>query len=169
VSQNENQDSQRQASAEAIAALADADAGDLAAMAAAISDADLEAAMNDAPTRKRILDEIFGRMAEHTDPAQIKDVDAVIHFRITDAPDGGEDGGEDVYEAVIKDGTVTVNDEPTTEDPKLAISAAPVPFLKLVTGQESGPAMFMQGKLKIQGDLMFATRMTSFFKIPSTA
>jgi putative sterol carrier protein len=92
-------------------------------------------------------------------------VDAVIHFRITDAPGGGED----LYEAVIKDGKVTVNDEPTTEDPKLAISAGPVPFLKLVTGQESGPAMFMKGQLKIQGDLMFATRMTSFFKIPSAA
>jgi putative sterol carrier protein len=162
---SENQDSQSNDSAEAIAALADADAGDLAAMAAAISDADLESAMSDAPTRKRILDEIFGRMAEHTDPAQIKDVDAVIHFRITDAPDGGED----VYEAVIKDGTVTVNDEPTTEDPKLAISAGPVPFLKLVTGQESGPAMFMKGQLKVEGDLMFATRLTSFFKIPSAA
>ena len=169
MSENETQDSQSKTSAEAIAALADADAGDLAAMAAAISDADLEAAMNDAPTRKRILDEIFGRMAEHTDPAQIKDVDAVIHFRITDAPGGGDDGGEDVYEAVIKDGTVTVNDEPATEDPKLAISAGPVPFLKLVTGQESGPAMFMKGQLKVKGDLMFATRLTSFFKIPSAA
>jgi putative sterol carrier protein len=162
---SENQDSQSEASAEAIAALADADAGDLAAMAAAISDADMESAMNDAPTRKRILDEIFGRMAEHTDPAQIKDVDAVVHFKIGDAPGGGED----LYEAVIKDGTVTVNNEPTTEDPKLTIATDPVPFLKLVTGQESGPAMFMKGKLKIQGDLMFATRLTSFFKIPSAA
>ena len=29
--------------------------------------------------------------------------------------------------------------------------------------------MFMAGKLKIEGDLMFATRMTSFFRIPSAA
>lgn len=27
--------------------------------------------------------------------------------------------------------------------------------------------MFMTGKLKINGDLMFASRMTSFFRIPS--
>ena len=51
----------------------------------------------------------------------------------------------------------------------MAISADPVPFLKLVTGQESGPTMFMTGKLKIEGDLMFASRMTSFFRIPSAA
>lgn len=159
---SENQDSRREASADAIATLADADPGDLAAMAGAISDADLEAAMSDAPTRKLILDEIFGRMAEHVEPDKIKDVDAVIHFRIADAPDGGED----LYEAVIKDDTVTVNREPTTEDPKLTIIAPPVGFLKLVTGQGSGPAMFMKGELKVQGDLMFATQMTSFFKIP---
>jgi putative sterol carrier protein len=150
---------------ETVDALAKADASELAAMAGQISDEDLAAAMADAETRKKILDEIFGRMADHTDPAQIKDVDAVVHFKIRDKPGGGED----VYEAVIKDGSVTVNDEPTTEDPKLTIAADPVPFLKLVTGQESGPAMFMKGKLKIQGDLMFATRLTSFFKIPSAA
>lgn len=150
---------------ETVEALSKAEAGDLAAMASQISDEDLAAAMADEPTRKKILGEIFGRMADHTDPAQIKDVDAIVHFKIGDAPGGGED----VYEAVIKDGAVTVNEEPTTEDPKLAISAGPVPFLKLVTGQESGPAMFMKGKLKIKGDLMFATRLTSFFKIPSAA
>lgn len=148
-----------------IAALAEADAGDLAAMAAQISDEDLAAAMADAATRERILGEIFGRMADHVDPNQIKDVDAVIHFRIGDKPGGGED----TYEAVIKDGAVTVNDEPTTDSPKIAFAMDPVPFLKLVTGQESGPAMFMKGKIKVEGDLMFATRMTSFFKIPSTA
>ena len=82
---------------------------------------------------------------------------------ITDAPDGGSDP----YEVVFKDGAVTVDDEPTTDYPKVTIIAAPVPFLKLVTGQESGPAMFMTGKLKIKGDLMFASTMTSFFKIPS--
>ena len=41
-----------------------------------------------------------------------------------------------------------------------------MPFLRLVTGAESGPAMFMTGKIKIKGDLMFASRMTSFFRIP---
>ena len=121
--------------------------------------------MSDAPTRKKILDEIFGRMADHADPAQITDVDEIVQFKINDAPGGGVD----TYEAVIKDGSVTVKDEPTTDSPKMAISADPVPFLKLVTGQESGPTMFMTGKLKIEGDLMFASRMTSFFRIPSAA
>ena len=70
-------------------AIAEADATELAALAGKASDEDLAAAMSDAPTRKKILDEIFGRMADHADPAQIKDVDAIVQFKINDAPGGG--------------------------------------------------------------------------------
>ena len=152
------------ASENPIAAVADADADQLAAMAAQATDVQLAEAMADPKSRNSVLDEIFKRMAEHVEPAKIEGTDAIIHFTITEKPGGGED----IYEAVIKDGKVTVNDEPTTEEPKVTIIAAPVPFLKLVTGQESGPAMFMTGKLKIKGDLMFASQMTSFFRIPSS-
>jgi putative sterol carrier protein len=110
-----------------------------------------------------VLNEIFKRMAEHVEPGQIEGVDAIVHFRITDSPAGGHD----VYEVVIKDGAVTVNEEPMADSPKVTISTAPVPFLKLVTGQQSGPVLFMTGKLKLDGDVMFASRMTSFFRIPS--
>ncbi len=144
-------------------AIAEADASELAGMVGKLSDEQLAEGMADPGNRKRILDEIFNRMAEHVDPAKIADLDAVIHFVITDAPGGGAD----TYEAVFKDGAVIVNEKPTTDDPKVAITAPPVPFLKLVTGQESGPAMFMTGKLKIKGDLMFASQMASFFAIPS--
>ena len=161
--------SQKESPADAAAALAGADADQLAALAGQMSDEDLAAAMSDADTRKRILGEIFGRMADHADPAQIKDVDAVVHFKITDAPGGGADGAVGVYEAVIKDGGITVNEEPTSDSPKMTMTAGPVPFLKLVTGQEAGPTLFMAGKLKIEGDLMLATQMTSFFRIPSAA
>jgi putative sterol carrier protein len=143
--------------------IAEADVSELAAMVGQASDEQLAEWMADPEGRKRILDEIFRRMAEHVDPGAIKDLDAVIHFEITDAPGGGSD----TYEAVFKGGAVTVNDEPTVAEPRVTIVAGPVPFLKLVTGQESGPAMFMTGKLRIKGDMMFASQMTSFFRIPS--
>jgi putative sterol carrier protein len=169
VSDNNASDNQDPSPVDA-GAIAEADASELAALASQASDEQLAEAMSDPENRRRVLDEIFGRMADHADPNQIKDVEAVVHFKIK--RDGGEDGGDggvDVYEAVIKDGQITINEEPTTDSPKMALTAAPVPFLKLVTGQESGPAMFMTGKLKIEGDLMFASRMTSFFRIPSAA
>jgi putative sterol carrier protein len=42
-------------------------------------------------------------------------------------------------------------------------------IVKLVTGQQSGPVLFMTGKLRLEGDVMFASRLTSFFRIPSAA
>ena len=52
---------------------------------------------------------------------------------------------------------------------RVTLKIAPVPFIKLVTGRESGPTLFMTGKLKIEGDLMFASQMTSLFRIPRPA
>jgi len=144
-------------------AVTDADANQLAAMVGQVDDEQLAEGMANAEGRKMILDEIFNRMAEHVEPEKIKGTDAIVHFTITDKPGGGED----TYEVAIKDGDLTVTDEPSSTEPRVAIIAPPVPFIKLVTGNESGPALFMTGKLKIKGDLMFATQMTSFFKIPS--
>jgi putative sterol carrier protein len=145
------------------AGIEDADATALAAMVSQASDAELEEGMSDPNGRKMVLDEIFRRMADHVEPRQVQGVDAIVHFRITDAPGGGDD----IYEVVIKDGTVTVSDQATSENPKVGITLAPVPFLKLVTGQQSGPVLFMTGKLRLQGDVLFASRLTSFFRIPS--
>ena len=39
-------------------------------------------------------------------------------------------------------------------------------FLKLITGQVSGPELFMSGKLKVEGDLMFAPQIASMFQRP---
>jgi putative sterol carrier protein len=143
--------------------IGDADASQLAAMLSQVSDEQLAEAMAHPDGRKMVLDEIFKRMAEHVEPGAIDGVSAVVHFKITDAPGGGVD----TFEVLIGNGEVKVNSEPVTERPKVTLTAAPVPFLKLVTGQQSGPVMFLTGKLRIEGDVMFASRMTSFFRIPT--
>ena len=154
---------ENEAAAAGADAIGDADASQLAAMLSQVTDEQLAEAMAHPEGRQTVLDEIFRRMAEHVEPGAVDDVDAVVHFRITEAPGGGAD----TFEVVIKDGGVTVNTEPQTEKPKVTLTAAPVPFLKLVTGQQSGPVMFLTGKLKIDGDVLFASRMTSFFRIPT--
>ncbi len=150
--------------AEARGAIDDADASELAAMVGQVSDEQLAEGMANPEGRQLVLGEIFRRMSEHAEPSRIEGVDAVVHFEITGAPDGGSD----LYEAVIRDGKVEVSNEPQ-EQPKVKITTAPVPFLKLVTGQQSGPVLFMTGKLKLEGDVMFASRMASFFRIPTAA
>jgi putative sterol carrier protein len=145
-----------------VEAIVAAESDTLAARVGRATDEELAAGMSDPVARKTVLDQIFARMADHADPAQVADLDAIIHFKITGAPGGGAD----VYEAVFREGAIAVSDEPTTERPKLRITVAPVPFVKLVTGHESGPALLMHGKIKVWGNLALARRLPSLFRVP---
>jgi putative sterol carrier protein len=117
------------------------------------------------PLRKQVLDEIFGRMADHVEPSQIKGLDAVVHFKILDRPDA-QGGGYDHYEVIFAEGACRASDSPERE-PKVTIKTSGVQFLKLAANKASGPTLFLTGKLKLEGDVMLASRLTSFFRIPS--
>ena len=124
------------------------------------SDDDLKQAMS-SPLRPTILDEIFSRMEEHFRAEAAGNIDAVIHWRIG----GGPNDSENRYEVVMRNGALSHTDEPS-EDPRVTFKMDGVTFLKLVTGNASGPMLFMTGKLKIEGDMMFAPQVQSLFKIP---
>jgi putative sterol carrier protein len=111
--------------------------------------------------RGQILDEIFGRMEEHFRADRARDVDGVVHFRITDHPEGDDDR----YEVVIRGGSCRLN-RPPKNDPRATIVVDPVSFLKLVTGNANGPELFLRRKLRIKGDLMFAAQVPGLFRIP---
>ena len=117
--------------------------------------------------RKPVLDQIFSRMADHVEPGKIGDTSAVVHFKILDRPEN-QGGGYDHYEVVFEDGRCTASDDPES-DPNVTIKVGPVHFLKLAANKASGPTLFMTGKLKLDGDLMLASRLTSFFRIPTAA
>ena len=114
------------------------------------------------PLRGQILAEIFGRMAEHFRPGAARDTEAVIHWRIG----GRADGGHDEWETVIRDGACTAHEGFGAEQPRVAFRIDGADFLRLVTGNAAGPTLFMSGKLKIEGDMMFAARTASLFTIP---
>ena len=141
--------------------LSNIDADQLAALAAGATDEQLAEGMSDPAARQSILDEVFRRMAEHVEADKAKGIDAVLHFTITDKPGGGED----TYEVTIKDGTVTATNEPAAE-PRVKFIVGPAAFLRLVSGAQPGPVLFMAGKLKIEGDLMFASQVATMFRIP---
>jgi putative sterol carrier protein len=117
------------------------------------------------PLREHVLDEIFGRMAEHVEPSQIAGLETVVHFKILDRTEE-QGGGYDHYEVTFADGACRASDQPEA-DPKVTIKTGGVHFLKLAAGKASGPVLFMTGKLKLDGDVMLASRLTSFFRIPS--
>jgi putative sterol carrier protein len=124
------------------------------------SDDDLKAAMS-SPLRPTILNEIFSRMEEHFHAEAAGDVAAVIHWRIG----GGPNDSENRYEVIVRNGSLSYTDEPA-EEPRVTFKMDGATFLKLVTGNASGPMLFMTGKLKIEGDMMFAPQVQSLFKIP---
>jgi putative sterol carrier protein len=111
------------------------------------------------PLREQIIAEIFRRMEQHFKPGSGED--AVIHWAITGRPDGGEDR----WEVVIADGKCTTSPEPSSE-PRVTLKLDGVDFLRLVTGNAIGPMLFMSGKLKIEGDLMFSAQIQSMFVLP---
>jgi putative sterol carrier protein len=113
------------------------------------------------PQRDEIVAEVFRRMEEHFKPGSAHGVDAVIHWKITGRPDGGYDH----YEIVVRGGTCKVTDHPQQE-PRVTLTLDGVEFMRLVTGNAAGPTLFMSGKLKIEGDLMFSTQIQSMFTIP---
>ncbi len=113
------------------------------------------------PDRRRILDEIFGRMPGLFRADRAGSTNAVVHWNVGDRPDGGVD----TYELNIANGTCTLSPEPV-HDPKLALTLGAPDFLKVVTGNANPMMMFMTGKLKAKGDLGLAANIANLFDIP---
>jgi putative sterol carrier protein len=111
--------------------------------------------------RGKILDEVFGRMPSLFRADRAGSTNAVIHWTITDRPDGGTD----TYEIVIENGTCVLSPAPE-RDPKLSLTMGPVEFLKVVSGAGNPVMMFMTGKLKAKGDLGLAANIANLFDIP---
>lgn len=112
--------------------------------------------------RPQILAEIFGRMEQHFRSDAARDTDAVIHWRIS----GGPEDAVDEWECVIADGACTVHEGLRNQEARVTFSIAGADFLKLVTGNAAGPVLFMRGRLKIEGDMMFAASAAGLFTIP---
>lgn len=111
--------------------------------------------------RGKILDEVFGRMPSLFRADRAGSTNAVIHWTITERPDGGTD----TYEIVIENGTCVLSPAPE-RDPKLSLTMGPVEFLKVVSGAGNPVMMFMTGKLKAKGDLGLAANIANLFDIP---
>jgi len=124
----------------------------------------LAAGMADQQVRTLVLDGIFSQMAEHFHGEKAGHTEAVIEWQILDRPGGGHDR----YQVVVTGGTCSVEKD-GEHAPRVTFKLKSVDFLKLVSGNAGGPTMFMTGKLKIDGDLMFAAGVQSLFRIPGAS
>jgi putative sterol carrier protein len=111
--------------------------------------------------RQLILEEIFRRMPEQFDPERAAGVEAIVEWRIRDRPGGGHDA----WHVTLRDGRCEVAEGPADE-PTVIYEIRPIDFIRLITNNASGPRLFLFGRLKIRGNLVLATRMPTFFRIP---
>lgn len=107
-----------------------------------------------------VLARVFTGFEERFLADKASGVEAVIQFVVED------EGEEHPYTVTIADGTCTTS-AGRADSPRVTLTLGLLHFLKLVSGQANGPALFMSGKLKIAGDLMFAPRIMSYFDQPS--
>ena len=90
-------------------------------------------------------------------PEKAKGVEAEIQFHMT-----GDQASE--WVATIADGVCKV-EEGTKDDPTMALTADAQDYINVVLGELDAMQAFMQGKIKLSGDLNLAMKMTNFFKL----
>lgn len=100
--------------------------------------------------------DIFREMPNRFNADAAKGMDAVIQFNLT-----GEDAAQ--YHAIIKDGKLEVK-EGTHPSPKMTMTMSGKDYVDLSLGKLNGQMAFMQGKLKIAGDMGLAMKMQTLFR-----
>ena len=90
-------------------------------------------------------------------PEKAQGVDATIQFKFT-----GAEAGD--WNATIKDGKVDVA-QGVYPSPKMTLTADSGDYVKIITGELDGMQAFMQGKVKLAGDLNLAMKLMQMFKL----
>jgi len=104
------------------------------------------------------ISQLMEKMPEAFLPEKAQGVNATIHFKFT-----GEDAGE--WNAKIADGKCDVGQGAPVGDSTMTLTSDSSDYVKLFTGELDGMQAFMQGKLKLGGDLNLAMKMMGMFKI----
>jgi len=119
------------------------------------------AAIGTGPSRERIVDEILSRMATSFKPEVGGQLRAVIRWRILDT-----DQPEITFEMDIADQACRLTKGVAEPEPRLVLTMSTADFARLASGNATGTALFMKGRLKAAGDLGLAAGLASYFDIP---
>jgi putative sterol carrier protein len=104
------------------------------------------------------VSELMEKMPGAFIPEKAQGVDAIVHFKFT-----GAEAGE--WNATIKDGMVDVAQGTPRKQPNMTLTADSGDYVKIFTGELDGMQAFMQGKIKLAGDLNLAMKLMQMFKI----
>jgi putative sterol carrier protein len=102
------------------------------------------------------VSEFMARLGKSFVVEKAAGIDATIQLNLTGAQAAN-------WFITIKDAKVALT-EGTTPSPKLTVTADAGDFIKIFTGQLDGMQAFMQGKLKVAGDMGLALKLMNLFK-----
>jgi len=91
-------------------------------------------------------------------PEKAQGVNATVHFKFT-----GAEAGD--WNASIADGKVAVVQGAPDSPATMTLTADSSDYVKIFTGELDGMSAFMQGKIKLAGDLNLAMKLMGMFKI----
>lgn len=101
------------------------------------------------------IKELFQSLPLKLDKDAAEDLDAVYQFDLS-----GSQGGR--YQLRVRNGTCVV-EEGTHADPHVTLSMASEDCIQVLSGQLSGPAIVMSGRLQISGDIGLAMQLKTLF------
>ena len=104
-------------------------------------------------TIKELMEKLPGAFI----PEKAGDMDAVIQFVLT-----GEEASD--WQVIIKDGAAEVK-EGVHEDATMVLEAESQDYKDIVTGKVNAMNSFMQGKVKLKGNLNLAMKFVEMFKL----
>jgi putative sterol carrier protein len=99
--------------------------------------------------------QIFPTMVQRFLPEKAQGVNAVIQFNLS-----GDNGG--LYWMRIADGKCEAG-QGAAENPKMTLKAAADDYLAVTSGKLNPTQAVFTGKLKIEGDMSLAMKMTTMF------
>src|SRR4051794_27786909 len=103
-----------------------------------------------------VLTQVFDAMKERFAPEKAAGQSAVVQWDVN-APDGTH-----TYQFKVADGAASWA-QGTGDAPRVTLGFSLADFLRFVAGQLDGMQAFMGGKLKLSGDMMFATTLQTWF------
>lgn len=99
--------------------------------------------------------EVFEKMEEIFDADKAAGVDALFQFDLT-----GDGGGK--YWVKVSDGSMEKGSG-EADDPTITITSNAEDYIKVVNGDIAAMSAFMQGKIKIKGDMGLALKLQQIF------
>ena len=103
-----------------------------------------------------VLGQVFDAMKERLDPQKAAGQTAVVQWDVN-APDGVHS-----YQFKVENGAGSWA-QGTPDTPRVTLTFSLADFLRFVAGQLDGMQAFMGGKLRLAGDMMFATTLQTWF------